>query len=114
MRQRLLVMNGQKLVQSEQDGQWVTTKVEKAGAVKPGLYNIYLSQPVDKATKLEGIALHADKNHLYQQVGKAFFMHDLRDFEKVPESGKQITITYDGERALVAMMAKRQGRNLSR
>ena len=41
MKQRLLVMNGQKLVQSEQGGQWVTSKVEKAGAIKPGLYCVF-------------------------------------------------------------------------
>ena len=34
MKQRLLVMNGQRLVQSEQGGQWNTDKVEK-GVVSP-------------------------------------------------------------------------------
>ena len=47
--QRLLVMNGQRLLQSEQGGQWNTDKVEKAGTIKPGIYNIHLSAQADKA-----------------------------------------------------------------
>jgi hypothetical protein len=31
MKQRLLVMNGQKIVQHEQEGRWQNDKVEKAG-----------------------------------------------------------------------------------
>jgi hypothetical protein len=41
MKQRLLVMNGQKIVQHEQEGRWLNDKVEKAGLVKPGIYNLY-------------------------------------------------------------------------
>ncbi len=70
MKQRLLVMNGQKLLQSEQGGQWATTKVEKAGAIKPGIYNIHLAMPADKVKSHDGLVLHLDKEHLYQQVGK--------------------------------------------
>jgi hypothetical protein len=33
MKQRLLVMNGQRLVQIEKEGQWATDKVDKAGPV---------------------------------------------------------------------------------
>ena len=39
MKQRLLVMNGQKILQHEQEGRWQNDKVEKAGLVKPGIYN---------------------------------------------------------------------------
>jgi hypothetical protein len=31
MKQRLLVMNGQKILQHEQEGRWQNDKVEKAG-----------------------------------------------------------------------------------
>jgi hypothetical protein len=49
MKQRLLVMNGQKLLQSEHAGQWQVDKVEKAGVIRPGIYNIYLATPADPA-----------------------------------------------------------------
>ena len=37
MKQRLLVMNGQRIVQAEQGGAWTNEKVDKAGALKPGM-----------------------------------------------------------------------------
>ena len=82
MKQRLLVMNGQKLLQSEQGGQWATTKVDKAGAIKPGIYNLHLSMPADKTKSHEGLVLHLDKEHVYQQVGKLFIRHALDDFDQ--------------------------------
>ncbi len=42
-------MNGQRIVQTEQEGSWVNKKVDKAITLKPGIYNLYTAQPVDKA-----------------------------------------------------------------
>jgi hypothetical protein len=114
MKQRLLVMNGQKLVQSEQEGQWVTNKVEKAGLVKPGIYNIHLSTQADKSNSHDGVIVHADKEHVYQQVGKAFIRHDLDSFDKAPEIGRNSSIKYDGSNAQVAASSIRLGRGISR
>ena len=114
MKQRLLVMNGQKLVQSEQAGQWATIKVDKAGAVKPGIYNIHLSTPADKTISHDGLVLHVDKEHVYQQVGKTFVRHDLENFGKAPETGSIASISYDGDRAVIATSTIKQGRRLSR
>ena len=114
MKQRLLVMNGQKLVQCEQGGQWATIKVEKAGAVKPGIYNIHLSAPADKTSSHDGLVLHADKEHVYQQVGKVFVRHDIENFGKAPEAGIIASISYDGDSAVIAASSIKQGRKLSR
>jgi hypothetical protein len=114
MKQRLLVMNGQKLVQSEQEGQWATTKVEKAGAIKPGIYNIHLSTPADKTKSHDGLVLLADKDHVYQQVGKTFVRHDLENFGKAPDTGSITSIRYDGDRAVIGPSSIKQGRGLSR
>ena len=114
MKQRLLVMNGQKLIQSEQGGQWATIKVEKAGAVKPGIYNIHLSTPADKTKSNDGLVLHADKEHVYQQVGNAFVRHALENFRKAPESGIIASIRYDGDGAVIATSSIKHGRRLSR
>ena len=54
MKQRLLVMNGQKIVQHEQEGRWQNDKVEKAGPVKPGIYNLYLASQPDKTKTHDG------------------------------------------------------------
>jgi len=114
MKQRLLVMNGQRLVQSEQGGQWNTDKVEKAGLIKPGIYNIHLSALADKAKTEDGVILHVDRDYIYQQVGKNFVKHDRVDFDKVPEIGSNSTIKYENGKAVVSSSSIKLSRGLSR
>ena len=105
MKQRLLVMNGQRIVQGEQEaGQWQNEKVEKANGVKPGLYNLYLATPADKTKAYAGVILHSDKNNVFQQIGKTnFITHSRTDFSKVPEVGMLKSISYDEQgKAVVA------------
>lgn len=113
MKQRLLVMNGQRLVQSEQGGQWNTDKVEKAGSVKPGIYNIHLSSQADKAKAHDGVIVHTDKDHVYQQVGKSFVMHNRADFDKLPDIGANSSVKYDGGKAVVTASSIKLGRGIS-
>ena len=114
MKQRLLVMNGQRLLQTEQDNKWQNTKVDKAGLLKPGIYNLYLSSQTSKTERHEGVILYADKDYIYQQVGKAYVKHDRADFDKVPEIGSTKAIEYRQGRAVVTTPAIKQGRGLSR
>ncbi|EMK0110359.1 conjugal transfer protein TraO [Escherichia coli] len=95
MKHRLLVMNGQRIVQTENQGAWTNQKVDKAGALKPGIYNIYMAQKAEKSQRHDGIIVHADSGSIYQQVGKNFVMHARSDFDKVPEIGSAKSITYD-------------------
>ena len=113
MKMRLLVMNVQRLVQSEQGGQWITDKVEKALTVKPGIYNIHLSTEADKAKTHDGVIVHADKDHVYQQVGKNFVKHDRLDFDKAPNIGSNLSIKYDGAKATVSTSSIKLGRGIS-
>jgi hypothetical protein len=113
MKQRLLVMNGQRLVQSEKGGEWNTDKVEKAGAVKPGIYNIHLSTQADKTKSHDGPVIHADKDSVYQQVGRSFVKHDRADFDKVPEIGSNSSIKYDNGKASVSTSSMKLGRGIS-
>lgn len=114
IKQRLLVMNGQRLVQSKQDGQWNTDKVEKAGTIKPGIYNIHLSAQADKANTYDGVILYADKNNVYQQIGKNFVKHDRTAFDKVPEIGSNSSIKYDNNKAVVSSSTIKLSRGISR
>ena len=114
MKQRVLVMNGQRLVQNENAGQWETDKVDKAGAIKPGIYNIHLATDADQAKAYEGVIIHADKASVYQQVGKAFIRHDRTLFDKVPVIGSISRLEYEGNKAIVAATSVKQGRRLSR
>ncbi|EAU7918002.1 IncP plasmid survival protein KfrB [Pseudomonas aeruginosa] len=95
MKHRLLVMNGQRIVQTENEGAWTNQKVDKAGALKPGIYNIYMAQKADKSQRHDGTIVHADSGSIYQQVGKNFVMHARSDFDKVPEIGSAKSINYD-------------------
>lgn len=114
MKQRLLVMNGQRIVQHEQGGQWQNDKVEKAGSVKPGIYNLYLASQADKAKLHDGVILYADKDSVYQQVGKNYVKHDREDFDKVPEIGSNSSIKYDQGKAVISASSTKLSRGMSR
>lgn len=114
MKQRLLVMNGQKLLQSERAGQWQVDKVDKAGAIRPGIYNIYLATPADRAGTHVGVVLHADAQFVYQHVGNTFLRHDRASFDQVPALGTQVSIRYQQTQAVVAAATVKLGRKLSR
>lgn len=94
MKQRLLVMNGHRLVQFEKNGRWEIDRVEKAGLVKPGIYNIYLATDADRSGQYVGIIVHSDKEHIYQQIGTEFFRHDRERFRTVPVVGENAIIKY--------------------
>ena len=113
MKQRLLVMNGQKLLQSERAGQWQVDKVEKAGVIKPGIYNLYLATPADPAGTHVGVVLHADAQFVYQHVGKAVVQHDRASFDQVPALGAQVRIRYQDHQAIVTAAAVKLSRKLS-
>ena len=98
MKQRLLVMNGQKLVQNEVDEKWKTVKVTKAPDLKAGIYNIYLAKEAETANhSYEGLIVHIDKDFFYQKSGSEFIKHPSKYFLKLPEVGKNITVQYDNE-----------------
>ncbi|MEX3581622.1 MAG: IncP plasmid survival protein KfrB [Burkholderia sp.] len=117
MKHRVLVMNGQRIVQNEQTpGTWQNEHVDKAGQLKPGIYNIYSAAAADKGKAHEGVIVHADKQGIYQQIGKQFVRHDRSNFDKVPEIGSAKSIAYDQStgRAQVAAASEKLGKKLSR
>jgi len=113
IKQRLLVLNGQRLVQSEQGGQWATDKVEKAGAVKPGIYDIHLATAPDKNKRQDGPIVYVDKTSVYQQVGRIFIKHARADFDKVPEVGANSSVKYEGGKAHATPSTIKLGRGIS-
>lgn len=44
---------GQRILRSEQEGAWTNRKVDKAGALKSGIYNLYPAEQADKAKRYE-------------------------------------------------------------
>jgi hypothetical protein len=105
---RLLVMNGQRIVQREEGGKWQNYKVEKAGALKAGIYNVYLATPAEQRKTYEGVIVHAEDNAVYQQVGRGFVMHARNDLDTVPAIGGAYRIEHGATKATVAAVSPRR------
>ena len=114
MKQRLLVMNGQRLVQSELEGKWITNKVDKAGAIKPGIYDIYLAKPAEPGKSYDGVIVHMDKDSVFQQVGKTIIRHEGKGFDRGPDLGSVLCIKYDNGHVFLAASSVKNVRGLSR
>lgn len=100
MKQRILVMNGQKILQNFNDNEWKTAGVIKKAeeGIRPGIYNIYLAKKAETDNKVyEGLILYIDKQEglVYQQVNKEFITHKLELFSSPPSIGKTVSIQYD-------------------
>ncbi|MQA21682.1 conjugal transfer protein TraO [Rugamonas sp. FT103W] len=107
-------MNGQRIVQSEFDNQWTTTKVGKAGQLQPGIYNLSAAVPASKDKTYDGVVLHCDQEHLYQQVGKICIRHSAHDFSKLPAIGTHAAIRYDANQGTAAQEGVNRGRGVKR
>lgn len=106
-KERLVVMNGQKIVQVERSpNEWTVEKVEKANGIRPGYYNLHGGGTVDKAKTVEGVVLHSDADTVYQLEGRAVVKHSVADFDKVPDSGSAIAVNYLEGRAVVTSPQK--------
>lgn len=113
-KERILIMNGQRLLQQEQGGEWATQKVSKAGRLKPGIYNAYLAKDADPTLQHKGIVFHADGTYVYQKTEQNIVRHPFQAFDSIPEYGKPISISYGQGKALVVATALSQRRRLSR
>lgn len=100
---RMIVMNGQRIIQALVNNEWETTgtikKVEEG--IKPGIYNIYLAQKPEEKKQYEGKILYVDKENevFYQQIGKDFIVHQLNAINGKPVAGKDVVVEYGGEKA---------------
>ena len=105
---RMIVMNGQKILQTQNNNEWETTgtikKVEEG--IKPGVYNIYLATSPSDKNQYQGQIIYIDKENavFYQQVNKDFIVHQLNSVDGKPVAGKDVAITYDGEKATLTLI----------
>lgn len=114
MKQRLLVMNGQRLLQTELQGKWETTKVDKAMGIKPGIYDLHLARMADKIIAYDGVVLFTDTEHIFQLTGRVLTKHDRNQFELAPAAGVNVRITYGDGQARATGTAIKAGRGRSR
>ncbi|MES2538254.1 MAG: KfrB domain-containing protein [Pseudomonadota bacterium] len=112
-KQRLVVMAGQRIIQSEQSGRWHDDKAEDAGNMKPGIYNLHAAMPADKYKNHDGMIVHADQDAVYQKTGQGLVRHAIGDFDKVPVIGDMKKISYDKGRVVVGSSSVTLGRGIS-
>ena len=102
-KQRIIVMNGQKILQTQNNNEWETTgAIKKAEeGIRPGVYNIYLAKEPSDKNQYEGTILLVDKDNgvFYQQVKKDFIVHQLNSVDGKPVAGKDVVVRYDGKKA---------------
>ncbi|MFT2112312.1 hypothetical protein [Marinomonas sp. 2405UD68-3] len=66
-----------------------------------------MAKPADKSQRNDGMIVHADKNKIYQQIGKNFVVHSKSYFDMVSDIGSAKSISYDAQgKALVAPAVK--------
>lgn len=114
MKKRLLVMNGQKLVQNDSTGEWKTEKVSKAQGVEPGIYNLYNAVNADILKDNIGEVIHIDKkeNVLYQKNKLQYIKHDLTHFDQIPETGLMMNIKYENNKANTAEVSQKRNKGI--
>ena len=113
-KKRLVVMNGQKIIQSERaPGDWQVEKVEKAHGIKPGYYNLHSAVTADKKSSYVGPVVHADQDFLYQQNGVGLVRHTRDSFDILPEIGAHITIGYSQGRANMQATSPKKARSVA-
>jgi hypothetical protein len=105
---RLIVMNGQRIIQRDEQGKWQNHKVEKAGPLKPGIYNVYLATPAERHKTYEGVIVHTEDSAVYQQVGRGFVMHARKDLDNTPAIGGTYRIEHRASKATVAAVSARR------
>ncbi len=107
-KQRIIVMNGRKILQTQINNEWETTgTIKKAEeGIRPGVYNIYLAKVPSDKNQYEGKILLVDKDNdvFYQQVKKDFIVHQLNAVDGKPVAGKDVVVSYDGEKAALTQM----------
>lgn len=105
---RMIVMNGQKIIQALINNEWETTgTIKKAEeGIKPGIYNIYLAKMPENNKQYEGKILYIDKENevFYQQSGKDFIVYQLNAINGKPVAGKDVVVEYDGEKVHLAQI----------
>jgi len=107
-KQRIIVMNGRKILQTQVNNKWEATgtikKVEEG--IRPGIYNIYLAKAPSDKHQYEGKIIHVDKenNVFYQQTNKHFIVHQLNAVDIKPIAGKDVVVKYEGEKAALTQV----------
>lgn len=111
--QRLVVSNGSRQLEEVIDGSWKAVNVQADSGMQKGVYPLYEAKTAatDGKQLFAGTVIHADKRHVYQQLGKNNIVkHDRSAFDQAPTIGQFTKIQYTMGRA--KFIDKTQGQSL--
>lgn len=92
---RVVVMNGQSVVQVGQVGSWTIEQVERAGSLKPGIYDLGRAREPQAGVLYEGPILLAEREGIYQAASGGIIKHAAGIFSLFPPIGQIRFIEYD-------------------
>ena len=97
MKQRLVVMNAQKILQQKNDDdKWENVgTIKAAGAgIKAGIYNLFSALPVRSGETYEGQILHIDKKEglIFQKTRFNYICFDINDSLRELKEGQYYSI----------------------
>lgn len=105
MKQRILVMNGQRLIENQVDGIWKTIKVTKEESLKGGIYNIFMAKNADRNEKNDGILVHATNTEFYMKTAFGFIKYENHEGIKLPHIGSHISVSFVDDKLLIQKVA---------
>ena len=101
--ERVVVMDGSRLHEKRFGGQWIAQKVDPAGMLPKGIYQLDTAAKADPHATAEyrGPIVHVDGGRVYQQHGGKIVAHDKSRFPDPPRIGEQARIDYQDGQALL-------------
>lgn len=114
---RLVVSNGSRQVEKFMEGSWKTVNVQNDGNLRKGVYPLYEAKQAktDDKQLFAGTVIHADKRHVYQELGKNNIVrHDRSTFDQTPTIGQFTKIQYNLGRAQVVDKTQSQSLGVGR
>ncbi|MCG7556057.1 MULTISPECIES: KfrB domain-containing protein [Pseudoalteromonas] len=90
---RLLVMNGQKLLESQNNDSWQVDGVERSTPLKCGVYNLFNCIEAEPTEVYHGRVVHVDELYVYQQIDNKFVRHDKETLGQSVSTGDTVTIS---------------------
>lgn len=114
MKQRILVMNGQRLIENlDENGKWKTIKVSKAESLKGGIYNIFTAKDADNKMGASGILIHTTKDEFFIKTPYGFLKYELTEQIKLPAIGSNINVSYENDQIKILKDSIKSSKKLS-
>jgi hypothetical protein len=107
-KQRVVVMNGQRILQSLQGEDWEPTQVsEGTGGLRPSIINLYRAVDADPAKT------YTDERFVFQQVPAGIVRYERSGFQELPDIGANVSVSLEQGEAKVAAAGQAHSTGIS-